>query len=228
MRKLSIVSGALVATALAVAACGSTPAASTLPTLPAVPSFAVPSIAIPSIAIPTLPVGSFALPGFSFSNGDPTLTSRFPTQIAGQPVTNVYTVNFISFFQAFGQSDPESSARLQAFVQLLASAGIDATQVSFGSASVTVNGDEDQFQAFRTPGSDATKFVALYPQLAALNQSDTPPPVVGTANIGGKSVSTFTDVSTETVTYIYPSGDVVWSMDTRFPDDAAAVFGALQ
>jgi hypothetical protein len=227
MRKLPVVSVVLAGAALAVAACGGT-AASNVPTIPPLPS----GVTLPSlpVAIPTLP-GSFAIPSNLFpsfdSNADPTLAAKFPTQVGGQPVTDIQTVNFISFFQAFSEGDAYATARLQAFVGLLGSNGIDASQLSFGSGRATVNGDSVEVQAFRTPGSDAAKFVGLWPQLSAIDNNGEAAPTIGTASVGGKNVTTFTTTD-ESVTYVYPSGDTVWSVDDSDPTVAAAVFQAIQ
>ena len=184
--------------------------------MPPLGSFEIPSFAIPS----------FAFPSFN-TNADPELAAKFPTQVGGQPVTDVQTVNFMEFFSAFGGGDAYEQARIQAFVQLLASAGIDASKLSFGNAKTTVNGNDVQIQAFRTPGGSAATFISLWPQLAAIDQTSNTPPTQGTANIGGKNVTTFTD-SDGNVTYVYPSGDTVWSVDTSDQAEAAAVFQAIQ
>jgi hypothetical protein len=226
MRKLPVVSGVFVAGALAVAACGGSNPASTAPSIPPLPSFAVPSFAIPSF-----PTGSFAIPSFAFpsfnANADPDLAARFPKTVAGQPVTNVVTYNFVELFTAFGGGDAESQAKLQAFVQLLANNGINAATLSFGSADATVNDSDVTIQAFRTPGGNAATFISLWPQLAAIDQTNNTPPTAGSATVGGKTVTTFTD-SDGNVTYVYPSGDVVWSLDSSDQAEADAVFSAIQ
>lgn len=248
MRRIPVASAALGAVALVAAACGGGgPAATALPTVPPVniPSGAVPSVTIPSVAIPSISIpsgidipslpplgGSFAIPSFvlpSFNaNADPELAAKFPTTVDGNPVTRVETVNFVEFFQAFGGlGSPDQAAKFQAFVQLLANNGIDATKLAFGNASATVNGSPVQIQAFRTPGVPATTFVSLYPQLAQIDQTQEQLPTQGNANIGGKNVITFTD-STGNVTYIYPAGDIAWSVATSDPAEATAVFSALQ
>jgi len=228
MRKFPVVTGVFVAATLAVAACGgSSPAASTLPTIPAVPSLAIPSFAIPSLNLGSFAIPSIAFPSFN-ANADPTLAAKFPTQVGGQPVTGVQTVNFVAFFQALAGDDESSASQLQSFVQLLGTNGVDATQLSFGSATTTVDGESVQIQAFRTPGGDINKFIALWPQLTALDDSEKTPPTVGTSNVGGKTVTTLTDPEDDSVTYIYAQGDTAWSVDSNDPAEAAAVFTALQ
>ena len=241
MRKFPVVSGMFVAGALVVAACSSgstSPTVPPVPTVPPIPSISIPTV--PPISIPTVPPipsisipnGSFALPSFAFpsfnTNADPDLAAKFPTQVGGEPVTNVETVNFMEFFTAFGGlGDAYAQAHMQALVALLSSNGIDATKLSFGRGDTQINGDTVRIQAFRTPGAQATQLLALWPQLQAISSTDNTAPTQGTANVGGKNVTTFT-ASDGTVTYVYPSGDILWSTDTSDPTEAAAVFQALQ
>ncbi len=226
MHKLSVVSGLIVAGAVAAACSGGTPAASSGPTTPPIN---IPSIAIPSIEIPTLPTGSFEIPSFAIpsfdANADPALAARFPQTVAGQPVTDVKTYSFIAFFQAFG-TDAETQAEVQAEVAALTGAGIDATTLAIGNGVATVNGTPVEVGAFHTPGADSGKLLSVWAQLAAIGNPDQAPPTVGQATVGGKNVTTFTD-DTGSVSYAYVQGDVLWLVDTTDPAEAEAVFSAL-
>jgi hypothetical protein len=237
MRRIPVVSGLFVAAAFSVAACGGTATPSGLPTVPAIPSGAIPSISIPSIDIPSIPpLGSFAIPSFAFpsfnTNADPDLAAKFPTQIGGQPVTDVTTVNFVEFMTAFAGDTPEDQTRLQAFMQLLDNNGINAATLSFGSGKATVNDESVRIQAFRTPGVPSTTFLTLWPQLAQIGnfssgETPAPPPTVGSATIAGKTITTFTDEDGN-VTYVYPSGDIAWGVESSDQATLEAVFGAVQ
>lgn len=230
MRKLPVVSGALFAAAMVVAACGGT-AAPTVPpvTIPslAISSFAIPSISIPSIAIPTLPSGSFAIPSFAFpsfeTNADPTLAAQFPTQVGGQPVTNVTTSRYMDFLVAFDSDHPE---QIQAFQAAMQGIGVDPNAVSLGGADTTVSDNGVTITAIRTPGVDATQLISVLPALAAATGGDTTPPTVTQANIGGKNALVLTDTD-ENVTYVYVRGDVAWSSSSDDPTEVAAIFAAL-
>jgi len=216
MRKLPILSGALVGAALLVAACGG---GSTTPTVPpvnvpslAIPSFVIPTLPpVPSIAIPTLPSGSFAIPSFAIPsfNGDPTLAASFPKTVGGQTVSQVQTALYAELFSAFGGGNSEDAQR---FAQSMTAIGVDPNTVSYGSAHVQL-ADSDTITAIRAPGYPAA-------------QPDQPAPIVGQVSIGGKTVTTFTD-SDEKVTYYYPSGDTIWTTDSTNPTDLAAIFAAL-
>jgi hypothetical protein len=235
MRRIPVVSGALVTAGLLLAACGGTASPSNLPTVPAInlPSNLPTIPPINMSNLPTIPpLGSFAIPSFAFpsfnTNSDPELAAKFPTQIGGQPVKDVQTVNFIEFMTAFSGDDPEEMTKVQAFVQLLANNNINAGQLAFGSANATVNDEDVELQAFRTPGVPATTFIGLWPQLSQIDQSgDNTPPTVGTATIAGKTVTTFTN-SDGDVTYVYPSGDIAWSVDSTDQAVLDAVFAAVQ
>ena len=222
MRTLLVRSGILVAATLAVAACGGT----ATPTVPPVnvPSIAIPSIAIPSILLPSGALPSIAIPSFN-TNADPALAARFPTQVAGQPVTNVETVRFMDFLTLLGSDD---QTKLTTFTQALTSIGVDPNTLTEGTATATVNGNSVYFEAIHMPGADANRFIQIWPQVAVLFSPEDQPPTLGQASIGGKNVSTLTDPSTGDVTYLYANGDVVWSVSSAAAQaEVAAVLTAL-
>jgi len=232
MRRLPVLSGALVGAALVVAACGG---GSTTPTVPpvnvpslAIPSLAIPSITIPSIAIPSLPTGSFVLPSFAFpsfeTNADPALAARFPAQVGGQPVTGVQTFRFMDFLTLFGSADP---TRTSEFTQAMTSIGVDPNTLTEGEATASVNGNDVQFSAIHTVGVDANRFIQAMPQLSVLFSPEDQPPTLGQATIGGKNVTTLTDPSTGDVSYLYANGDVVWSVNSADQAEVEAVLSAL-
>ena len=191
-----------------------------LPTLPPINLVPSPSRS-PSFAIP-----SFAIPSFN-TNGDPALAAKFPTTINGAPVTNVSTVNFVAFYQAFAGTDPETQANVQKLVTILQNGGIDPTTFVFGNASVDLDTGTEQIEAFHVPGSSGATLLGLFPQFAAISNNDETPPVIGTANVGGKTVTTVDD-GTDQLDYLYPSGDVLWEVSTSSPDAAAAIMAAVQ
>ena len=237
MRKLPVLSGTVVGAALLVAACGG---GSTTPTVPpvnvpslaipslAIPSIAIPSLAIPSFAIPTLPSGSFSLPSFagfpSFeTNADPTLAAEFPTQVSGQPVTNVETSRYMDLLNLLASDHPE---QIQGFQAAMQGIGVDPNAVSLGTADTTANGDDIKITAIRTPGVDANQLLSVLPALAAASGGDTTPPIVSQANIGGKNAIVLTDAD-ENLSYVYVHGDVAWSTNSDNAADVATVFAAL-
>jgi len=104
--------------------------------------------------------------------------------------------------------------------------GVDPNTVAFGNASVTLNEDET-ISAIRAPGSSASQFVAVLPQLQQFVNPGQPVPTVGQVSIAGKTVTTLTD-SDENVTYFWASGDTLWETDASDPSDLTAIFTALQ
>jgi hypothetical protein len=235
MRKLPIVSGAMVAAALVVAACGGTASPTVAPVvvpsvaIPTIPAVVVPSIAIPTVpaigatfAIPSFTIPSFAIPSFT-SNADPALGAAFPTTIGGQPVTGVKTYLYIEFLNAFESDHPE---RILAFQQAMTSIGADPSKVSLGIAQATVNENPVNISAIRTPGVDANKLIAILPALAAAGGSDQSPPTISQTNIGGKNVTVVTDPDGN-ATYAYVSGDTAWTTASDDPATVAAIFAAL-
>jgi len=217
MRMLPIRSGIFVAAVLAVAACGG---GTTTPTVPAVN---VPSIAIPSIAIPTLPSGSFAIPSFE-TNADPALAARFPTQVAGQPVTDVTTYRFMDLLNEWNSSQP---AQLAMFTQAMSGIGVDPNTLTGGNGTATVDGSTVSISAIHTPGVDANRFIQIFPQLTQLFSPEDQPPTLGQTTIAGKNVATLTDASTGDVSYLYANGDVVWSVSSTDMNEVTQVLSAL-
>ena len=226
MRKLPFVSGAVIAVALAVSACGGTAA-------PTVPAVVVPSIAIPSIpaivvptlpvGVPTLPSGSFVLPSFAIPSfaGDPTLAAKFPTTVGGKPVSTPQTALYGSLFQFTG-----GTYEAQQFAAAMTSIGVDPNTVSYGAATVELS-ETTNITAIRTPNYSAAQFLAALPQLTAIFSPDEPAPVIGQVSIAGKTITTATDAD-ETTTYYYASGDTIWTTSASDPADLTAVFTAIQ
>ena len=222
MRKLPVLSGALVGAALVVAACGG---GSTTPTVPpvtipsfSIPSISIPSISIPSFAIPSFATGSFALPSFA---GDPTLAAKFPTTVGGKAVTPPHTALYSSIFESFG-----GAYEAQRFAAAMASIGVDPSTVSYGAAEVDLT-DTTSITAIRTPNYSAAQFLTALPGLTAIFSPDEPAPTVGQVSIAGKTITTLTDAS-ENTTYFYASGDTIWTTDATDPGDLTAVFTAIQ
>ena len=218
MHRVSVAAVSLMLAALAVAACATgTPGTSSVSTLAGGSPVAIQSI--PPLCSYGPPSG--ALPIID-TNADPTLAAMFPTQVNGQPVTDVVTIKYKEYICSFfGEFSPGG----QALIQALLAAGIDPTTMSQGSASTTVNGADVGYLAYRTPNVDATRLLALYPRLGVLSYGESAP-TLGQATIGGKSVTTATSAS-GVVDYLYPHGDVVWVVT---PSDAATVatlLGAL-
>ena len=239
MRKF-LVSGVFIAGALAAAACSGTTTPTVppinVPTLPPVNVPTLPPINLPTlppINLPTLPpLGSFAIPSFAFpsfaipsfnTNGDPDLAAKFPTTIGGQPVTNVQTFRLMDLFTSFGETEAA-----QTFSQAMTALGVDPNTVTTGSGDATVNGNSDTITAFRAPGVSASQFLTALPQIAQALDPTQAQPTVGSANIGGKTVTTFTDPTDGSVTYYYPSGDIIWSAQSSDPADVAVILAALQ
>lgn len=243
--RIPVRSGLLFAVTLTVAAaCGgsTTPTTAPVVSLPPVniPSVNVPTlppITIPSVNVPSLPpisipsglssfeIPSFAIPSFAIpsfnANADPDLAAKFPTTIAGSPVTNVQTFRFIDLLIGFGQQ-----AQAQQFQQTMQAAGVDANSITFGTADITVNSSSANLEAIRAAGVPGNQFLSIIPALGqALNPEDQSPTVAQTS-IGGKNVTTFTDADGN-VTYFYPSGDIIWSTDASDPADVATILSAL-
>jgi len=119
-----------------------------------------------------LPTGSFALPSFVIPSfvPDTTLEGAFPTEIDGQPVTDVQSANFLSLMQGIGGDQAEVAA----FVAAMQAINVDPAAVSFASGEATVDDEDVTIQALRTPGGSAASAIQA---LIGLDPPEVPPTV---------------------------------------------------
>jgi len=193
---------------------GQTPAPVGQPTSPPV---AVP----PAEACAGQPTFSLATPQPSFAQ-DTELTAKFPTTIDGQPVRNAQSGYYLTFLCYLGNSE-----QVTRFTQSIP--GTNLAQLSIGSAQATVGGESLTISAFRLPGGDANQIIQHFEEFAVAIGAD-PSSMAGStrtqATIGGKAAYVFTDPDGD-VTYVYPSGDTVWSVSGSTEEQAGTVFAAL-
>jgi hypothetical protein len=210
MRTVPVRYAALSALALALAACsGGVATPSGVPTLP--------PVNVPSI--PPLPSGlvmpSFSIPSFA---ADPVIDQTFPDEIAGQPVTDQSSANFLSVMQSFGMA-PE---RIAEFVAGMQAIGVDPAGVGFGSGTVTLDDEDVTLQLIRFPGGNAGN------ALDALTRIDEPEeaPTLTTETIGGKSVTVATNPDGD-IEYFYINGDLAWLLDNAERSQVETIFAEL-
>src|ERR1700716_2386708 len=124
------------------AACGTAaPAGSTSPTgTPA--SGTLPSSAPATASAVASPPGS-APASQGGLVGDADLAARFPTQVAGKPLSNVTTAKLVDFMTALGTAPAE----IEQTRQSLATVGIDVNTVLYGTATANVDGSPVNFTA---------------------------------------------------------------------------------
>jgi hypothetical protein len=154
---------------------------------------------------------------------DETLKAKFPTTIDGNPVTNVNSSFYIQFLCIFGDAD--AVARFtQAF-------GNNASAVSLGTGNVTIGDETVTISAFRLAGGDANQMLQHLPELAAAigaNPEDLGSITSTSKSLGGKNITVLTDADGDE-TWIYPSGDTLWSVSGDTSEDAAGkIFASLQ
>jgi len=233
-RSLSIPAAALSAVLL-LAACGGssattapsvggvTPTTAAAKTAALPTSGAVPTVA-PTEAQPTSPdatQGPVSAPSFAADNG---LAAKFPTMIDGQPVTQVQTAIFADVLQQTGGS---SDVNIQTLTQTLAGIGIDFSNMSFGSAQATVDGESVAITALRTPNTDATKIIQNYGLIVtAFGSAPETMPTMSPSTISGKNVTLATD-SDGTTTVLYVTGDTLFILQNMTDSQTAKVVAAL-
>jgi hypothetical protein len=147
------------------------------------------------------------------------LASKFPKTVAGNPVTGVTTAKIVDFFNQLGTTDVQIGTTRQA----LAAVGINLDTVIFGTATATVDGSPVSFQAIRVPGQDANKLIDAYKLITPLEEGET----LNKETVGGKNATVVRSADGYASTWLYASGDIVWSLDTSDAKEAEAVFAAL-
>jgi hypothetical protein len=167
-----------------------------------------------------LPTGSFVLPSFSIPSfaPDTTLEAAFPTEIDGQPVSEVESASFLAVLQAFGTEQ----TKIDAFIASMQAVGVDPAGVSFGIGSVTLDDETVSIQALRTPGGSASNAIQA---LIALDPPEIPPTIT-TETIGGKQVTVATLEDGEEEFY-YASGELAWLLNSVDRAHAEVIFAAL-
>lgn len=244
--RLTLAAAASAAVLFAIVGCSSAPAAT--PTLAPGATLA-PTLAPGATSAPTqapggptqapggptqVPVGVTghecdAVPTFSISNPNPatpppdtSLTAHFPVQIDGQPLTDVQGQYWYYSLCMFGGQ----TAVNEAFAASQGG-GFNMATMSFGSATATVDGEEVDLTAWRTPGADSNTLVQSLALLAA--QSGGNGSIEGSAssaNIGGKNVFVWTDTD-GSKSYAYPSGDTLIFFDGATDSQATKILAAL-
>jgi hypothetical protein len=135
-------------------------------------------------------------------------------------LTAVTTARFVDFLAALGSSQAETDTIRQQF----ASIGIDLNSVILGSANATVDGSLVGILAFRFPGQDANRVIETYASFSSLNEGDT----LSKETSGGKNVTVIRSSGGFASTWMYATGDILWTVNTSNQEQAAAIFSALQ
>lgn len=203
-----------------VLACGGGASATPAPGAPGQPT--TPAVAVPPAQLCAgQPTFSLATPQPSFAQ-DNELNAKFPTTIDGQPVTGIQSGYYLTFLCYLGNT--EQVNRFAGSVP-----GTNLAALSFGSARANVGGEDISISAFRLPGGDANQIIQHFAEFAVAIGAD-PSSITGStqtqATIGGKAAYIFTDEDGD-VTYVYPSGDTVWSVSGSTEEQAGTVFAAL-
>lgn len=206
-----------IATVALLAACSSGPPSSTpVPATPAPSATATPAAVVtlapqPTVAVSAQPVATSG----GVVGGD--LAAKFPTQVDGQPVTDLIIRPLVDYLALGG---PEL---IPAWTSALATIGIDVQTAVIGSATATVDGALVGINAFRVPGHDAATLIPLRELFSSVNEGD----VVAEETVGGKSVMVVRSEGGYASHWMYANGDTLWVLSTSDADEAEAVFTAL-
>ncbi len=171
--------------------------------------------------LPTFSVDASPQPTFA---PDAELNARFPTEIDGQPVTDVRSYNWVAGSCFYGAS----AETFQRFSQFFSPAVL--AQLSQGSAEATVDDQEVFISAFRTPGGDPNQLFAHLPEFLAaigVEEADIAEYTVEPGSIAGKSVYVITDPDGD-LSYSLVSGDAAFTVNDVTEDQAGIVFSAFQ
>lgn len=176
---------------------------------------------VPSELCAGQPTYSPDAPAPSFAQDD-TLNSRYPTEVDGQPVTDVRSSFWLQGMCYYGSSSEDVAQ----FVAIWppGTAGL----ISTGYAQVEVDGYPVSITSLRVPGADPNLIFSHIPEFIAAFGGDpatAATTTVTTENIGGRNVYVVTE-SDGSKTYDYVSGDIVFSVSDS-EDAAAKVFAAI-
>jgi hypothetical protein len=206
------------------------------PTSPAAGSVAPGGVATPGAVATPAPGGNVdvgqlcaGIPTFSLNTPQPSfaqdtdLNSRFPTQIDGQPVTDVTSYFYVQQACYYGTSQQD----IARFVSIFPPSSVPL--ISSGSARATINGDSVNISAFRIPGTDPSTIFSHIPEFLAAVGIDPATAAnysVASVNLGGKNAFVVTDPS-DNKTYSVVSGDAVFSASDVDEDQAAKFAAAI-
>ena len=220
-RGFSAFTGATIVVMLA-AACGGAPAGTLAPGATPAPGGVTPA---------PVPVGNLCagIPTFSLQTpqpvipDDPQLNAKFPTQIDGQPVTNVSSTNYLHS-TCYYSGASEDLAR---FLAIFPPASVPL--ISTGTADATVDGEEVQIDALRIPGTDPNAIFSNFPAFLAafgVEPAEIPLYQVSQTSLGGKNVHVVTDPDGDK-SYSVVSGDTVFTANNATEAQAATIVAAI-
>lgn len=171
-------------------------------------------------AAPSAPAASSAPALPSAPALDPAIAAVFPTLIAGQEIQTSPLPGSV----LFGLVETSAPTQAQAFADFLTTSGktVDDLFAVIGIFQQPEGGTCcDSLLALRVDGLTAAE---LLEQIKGMNAGVMADPRVDTATYAGKQVTIVSDGppdGADTVTYIYPAGDVLFSYNTN--DDKLAI-----
>jgi hypothetical protein len=180
----------------------------------ATPAGATPTAGTPAAgatATPTSAVIPTATPAATSTQPVPTsggivgseLSSRFPTVVDGQPVTNRVVERKIDVLRSSGMP----AEGIELFRSTLAGIGIDLETVIDGSGMTPVGPYNVGIFALQVPGHQAAELIPVLEILATGGRSGD---VQSLETVGGKSVTVLRSASGVASLYMYPDGDIMW------------------
>jgi hypothetical protein len=151
---------------------------------------------------------------------DETLNTRFPPMIDGQPVTDVRSLQWLSYLCVFGGQTVLAQANDQT------GGAVNLALLSFGSAEATVDGEDVNLKAFRTSANDGYNLIRYFFVLAAQAGDSWNLRHVESVDIAGKEVGVWTDAEGGTG-YMYLSDDTVLYFEGVTESQATKIVTAL-
>jgi hypothetical protein len=166
----------------------------------------------------TMNPASFALPSFA---PDPQIVAIFPSEIDGEPVTDLQTVRWLESICFYsGQAGVDRTKANGGSGTLLAN-------LTYGFAHATVGGDSVTISAYRVAGQDGNVVIQNLALFVSGLTGQTPEPfTTSQTNLGGKAAYAITGSDGE-VSYAYVIGDVVVSVSDVDETQAATIFAAF-
>jgi hypothetical protein len=153
---------------------------------------------------------------------DPVLEQKLPTQIDGQPVTDVSSGRYIETLCMLGGDASLVAAARNSPV------GVDISDVNVASGKATVDGVAATIGAYRLPGQSGASLIPVIGLLAGAVTGQSRFEVGLTpATIGNKAVQSWTNAADGVTSYLYSNGDTLFVVDDVTPSQAGKILAAL-
>jgi hypothetical protein len=154
---------------------------------------------------------------------DPVLEAEFPSEIDGQPVSDVASGRLVETLCLLGGEASVTAA------QRAAASTVDITRITDASGSVPVDGRQVTILAFRLPSHRGDELLGAIGILSSAVVPGTQKFANGLeqTTAGGKSVWRWVNAADGSVSFLYATSDTLFDVENVSQSQADKVFAAL-